>query len=1003
MYRLIYGWLYIRCAIVLAALGLTAAANDAVSATQSRTESQLFDRDIKPILAKCIKCHGADDPAGELNLTNRESAVGHAAVVPGDAARSSLIERISTHDDELRMPPDSAPLPKREVEALSKWIDRGAVWPVHWAYRKLKLPPVPEVDANSEKWCQTPIDRFIVHRQLENQLTPSEQADRRILLRRVFFDLIGLPPTLEQTASFLNDSSDDAYDKVVDRLLASPHYGERWARHWMDLVHFAETHGHDQDRPRDHAWPYRDYLIRSFNADKPYQQFVQEQIAGDVLFRNDPWATIATGFLATGPWDESSLRDISEDAIDREIARYLDRDDIVTTVMSTFCSSSVHCARCHHHKFDPISQDEYYGLQAIFAATDKANRKIDLDQRTTEKRQQLLEEQNHIAILLAQHDPQLLHPKYEDAANRWEKRIQQNSTVWWPFETVEAQSPSGTQFITRDDQSLLVRGSRPDKDRYVVTVETKLDSISGLRLDLMTDESLPQIGPGRADNGNLHLNGFRAFVFEPTNGERWVELKLSNPKADFNQTGWSIEKAIDGNPNTAWGIHPQVGKSHSAFFQIGPIRNRADRKLKLRIELEQIHGGGHLIGCFRLSATNSETPLEFGTAIPSQIASILTTDPKSRTDKQRIQRNGFVRKLQIAEKLDALPNQRLVYCGTNQFTADGSFRPAAKPRVVQILNRGQIDQPIREAKISALSCVEGCDFESFVPNESDEASRRTALAKWISSDHNSLTWRSVANRLWQYHFGRGFVDTPNDFGYAGSSPSHPDLLDWIACKLRTQNGSLKSIHRLIVTSAVYRQATNHRPQAASIDTNNRLLWRMNRIRLDAESFRDALLVASDTCDTRMGGPSDRQFIQTKGVHVTPVLDYVNFDVNRRENFRRSVYRFIFRTVPDPFMDALDCPDPSMLTPTRGSSLTALQALATLNDRFVVRQSELIADRVSRLANGNTKTQVKLTYRILLGREPTAVEENSVTRYTIQHGLANACRMLINTNEFMFVD
>jgi hypothetical protein len=597
----------------------------------------------------------------------------------------------------------------------------------------------------------------------------------------VTFDLIGLPPTREELQAFLADHSPHAYERVVDRLLASPHYGERWARHWMDLVHYAETHGHDQDRPRPNAWPYRDYLIRSFNRDKPYARFVEEQIAGDVLFPSEADAIIALGFLATGPWDESSLRDIREDTIDRQIARYLDRDDMVTTAISTFASTTVHCARCHDHKFDPITQQDYYGLQAVFAGVDKAERPYDADPQLARQRWRLIEKQ-------------------------------------------------------------------------------------------------------------VRLQGLR--------------------------TG--VPAALPGP------------------------------------------------------------------AIQAQLAALILLEQ------------------QVERQLAALPPPRLVYAAANDFQTDGTFRPAKTPRTVHILKRGDINKPGPEASPGALACVPGLEARFHLVEPNREGGRRAALAHWLTDAKNVLTWRSIVNRLWQYHFGRGLVDTPNDFGHMGAQPTHPELLDWLAISFQESGGSFKQLHKLIVTSAIYCQSTQYQSRFAAIDADNRYLWRMNRTRLDAEEVHDAVLQAVGKLDRTMAGPSVKQFHMSPGVHVTPVVDYANFEIDRPENYRRSVYRFIFRTLPDPFMEALDCPDASQLTPSRTASVSALQAMAMLNDRFMVRMSEYLAARALH-ASPDVTRQIREVYQLTLGREPTASEAQAVSRYVMKHGLPNACRMILNSNEFMFID
>lgn len=963
-----------------------------------------FERDVRPIFSsRCLKCHGSDEPKGELDLTSRESALDVSVIAPGKPDASSLLERVTSTDESLRMPPAGDPLSPAEIDVLRRWIASGAEWPKHWAYRALALPdvPMPQSEQNRQ-WCLTPIDQFIVAQLEAAGLEPSPRTDRLALLRRASFDLRGLPPTPEEVDAFVNDASPTAWRDCIDRLLESPQYGERWARHWMDLVHFAETHGHDQDRPREHAWPYRDYLITSFNADKPYAQFVREQIAGDVLDPLNPDAIVATGFLAAGPWDESSLRDIREDSLDREIGRYLDRDDIVTTVMSTFASTSVHCARCHDHKFDPISQAEYYGLQAVFAATDKANRKYDPDPAIARRRIDLNARLTELQQQFESAPAELLTAETRQKLQAWEQNIDEEAVRWRPLVIDKVTSQGGVTLTPDADQAVLASGERPEKDVYVAEGTTDLAKVTALRLEVLTHPDLPMQGPGRQDNGNLHLNEIHCFQLLDPQTESTQEITLTEPFADFNQQSWAITASVDRNPGTAWGIYPQVSKPHEAVFPFQqPVS--ADGQCRLRIELHQVHGGGHLIGRFRLSVTDTPArQLQTAPRIPPAIALILDVPPGERSQAQQIELTHWFLRDRLQRQLTELPPQQLVYAGTSQFDPDGSFRPSAEPRTIHVLQRGLVTQPQTEAVSGALSCVDELPSLFGETAAAPEGERRKALADWLANERNPLVWRSIVNRVWMHHFGRGIVTTPNDFGLMGASPSHPQLLDWLAVTLQQRNGSLKELHRLILSSAVYQQQSAARPHALQIDADNRLLWRMPRRRLDAESFRDALLLVSGTLDPTMGGPSVRQFIQTAGAHVTPNVDYQNFNVDDPANYRRSVYRFLFRTIPDPFMEAIDCPDGSQLTPQRNVSLTALQALATLNDKLVVRLSERFAERLT-AAQPALDRQIELAYRHLFGRSPHSEERELVAAYARQHGLANTCRFLFNTNEFLFVD
>ncbi|MDB5389538.1 MAG: Protein of unknown function (DUF1553)/Protein of unknown function (DUF1549)/Planctomycete [Planctomycetaceae bacterium] len=986
-------------------------------------------RQAHRILQKqCAGCHTGKSPRGGLDLTSRETFLkgGHSGRVfdPEKPAESRLLKLV-THTDEPFMPFKKSKLPADEIEILSAWVKSGAAYseeldvPVQenwWSLRPLTKPQVPVTPEPWRAWPRNPVDQFIAAAWPAKQLGPSPEADRRTLLRRVTFDLIGLPPTPQEMSAFLADDSPLAYERVVERLLESPHYGERWARFWMDLAHFAETHGHDQDRPRPNAWPYRDYLIRSFNQDKPYARFVQEQIAGDVLWPQDPNAVVALGFLAAGPWDESSLRDIRDDTIDRQVARYLDRDDMVTTAMSTFVSSTVHCARCHEHKFDPISQAEYYRLQAVFAGVDKGERAYDPDPQTARRRGELLALKAAIPARLAALDANLLSPATQAEVVAWEAKLKSSVTPWSVLKCDSIKSEHGSTLTLQPDGSVLASGTLPEKDSYTFTSGINVPQMTFLRLEVLTDDSLPHKGPGRQGNGNLHLNEIVVTVAPRDKPTEAKPVKLVNPRADFNQQDWGIERALDGNPGTAWGIYPEVGKGHVAIFEVADPKALSG-DLILTVRLDQIHGGGHLIGRPRISITEIVTsqPLKLGLEVlPGAITEMLKIEPAKRTDRQRAELSAFYLTQQAEEQLLGLPQVQYVYCASSDFKPDGGFAPAKAPRVINVLKRGDIRSPGAVVSPGAMACVPDLSPEFAVTDLAPEGSRRVALANWLTDSKNGLAWRSIVNRVWQRRFGRGLVDTPNDFGRMGSLPSHPELLDWLAVTFRDGEsgnavgntsvlaGSIKQLDRLLVTSATYRQVSRHNPEFAERDVDNRFLWRMPRTRLDAESVKDAVLQISGKLDPTFGGPSVKQFIQTPAIHVTPGVDYLSFDVDRRENYRRSVYRFLFRTLPDPFMETLDCADSSQLTPVRNMSVTALQALATLNNKLMVRQSEHLAERLTR-TTPQLPDQITVLYDLVLNRAPADAEKKLLLQYAQTHGLANACRMLLNSNEFLFLD
>jgi hypothetical protein len=877
-----------------------------------------------------------------------------------------------------------------------------------WALQPLVRRPVPASGPSH------PIDAWLAASGAAPGTPLSGTTGRATLLRRLMIDLHGLVPTPEEVRAFADSprSEEETLVGEVDRLLASPRYGERWARHWLDVVHFAETHGHDQDRPRDSAWPYRDYVIEAFNTDKPYTRFVQEQVAADALFPDEPALTPALGFLAAGPWDESSLRDIREDVIDREIGRYLDRDDIVANVMSTFTSVTAHCARCHDHKFDPIPLTDYYALQSVFAGTEKAERLYDLDPEVHARRQGWM----RLQVALDRRDIEALDAAMSDGLRaeqtEWERSAVTRSITWtvsqpeaWfsdvpvTFDGSSVQQPpspavqgaaDGQGLKLLPDASLLAQGTPPATNIHVVSLTVPANGITGLRLEVLPDPSLPAKGPGRAENGNFHLTGLEVYVRDD-GADSYQSVALTNPSASFNQDGWDIAKTFDGNPYTGWGIHPEEGKPHFAIFELAQSGSLVAGQ-KLRIVLRQQHGRGHTLGRFRLSFTAEKPPLR-ASPIPETVTRALAIEPDHRSPEQRLAVTVQFLSGRIARELAALPEPKRVYAGASVFPANGGQKPLGRPRDVKVLRRGEISKPQGVAEPGALACVDG--LEARFGAAPDEASRRAALARWLTDPGNPLVWRSIVNRVWHYHFGRGIVDTPNDFGRMGSVPSHPELLDWLAVTFRDDlGGSLKRLHRLILTSHAWRQS--------AADPQSPESGRPLRRRLDAESFRDSVLRISGRLDDTMGGPSVRQFAMSPGIHVTPNVNYAAYDPDSAGGARRSIYRFLFRTLPDPLMDVLDTPTGNQSQPIRSESFTALQAFALLNHPFVIRQSGLFAERVAALeptAAGRARRAVQLA----LLRAPSETERAEYQEHLERFGLASLCRLLLNSNEFHFVD
>lgn len=1016
-------WRHTLAFLLLASSALTSLPH----ASAEDDELAFFHQQVEPLLqTHCFECHShaSGKMKGGLTLDSRsgwsEGGEHGPALVPGDPDRSRLIQAVRRTDPDSAMPPKS-PLAPEQVATLEAWVQRGAPDPrtgpkpaaespnEAWAVRPLLRRPVPKTTATH------PIDAWLADAGVHFDPLPSGASGRARLLRRLMVDLHGLVPTPEETEAFTRSLPDDDTQALVlelDRLLESPRYGERWARHWLDVVHFAETHGHDQDRPRDHAWPYRDYVIDAFNRDKPYARFVQEQIAADALFPEEPRLIPALGFLAAGPWDESSLRDIREDVIDREIARYLDRDDIVANVMSTFTSTTAHCARCHDHKFDPISQRDYYALQAVFAGTEKAERLYDADPTVHATRQAWM----RLQVALERQDFEGVERHLSDTLRAeqtaWEHSVATRSVTWrvatpatWfsdvptrfdgrsathppPPSGGSATQDSGLKLL--DDASLLAFGPAPLTNVYVVSLKVPQPGVTAIRLELLPDASLPARGPGRAENGNLHLTGFEAYA-RPPGADDYLPVGLANPSADFNQDGWDISKTFDGNPHTGWGIHPEEGKPHTAtveLAQAGALGEGQD----LRLVLRQEHGRGHTVGRFRLSLTSDAPPIR-ASPIPEAVTRALAIDPAQRSPEQRFAVTSHFLSGRVTRELSSLPEPQRVYAGAHIFPANGGQKALGRPRDVQVLRRGEILRPIEAAEPGALGCVS--NLPSRFGNLPDEAVRRAALARWLTDPANPLVWRSIVNRVWHYHFGRGIVETPNDFGRMGSPPTHPELLDWLAVTFRDDlGGSLKRLHRLILTSAAWRQQ--------AVDPNHPAHFQPLRRRLDAESFRDSVLRLSGKLDDTLGGPSVRQFAMSPGIHVTPNVNYATYDTDAPGSGRRSIYRFLFRTLPDPMMDALDSPPGNQSQPARSESFTALQAFTLLNHPFVVRHSQHLAERVA-ASDPDPSHQVQHAVELAFLRSPSPEELTDYVAHAKAFGLASLCRLLLNSNEFHFVD
>jgi hypothetical protein len=968
-----------------------------------QADETFFHRQIAPILEQhCLRCHDKKSARGGLSLATAEELMAGGdsgpVVAAGKPEESLLIEVVS--GDKPKMPKKSAPLKKAQVDLLKKWIAEGAHWPKGatlqargeakenwWSLQPLVRPAVPAVQSSA--WVRTPVDAFVLERLQREGMKPSAEADRYTLIRRLYFDLLGLPPTPADIDAFLSDTSPKAYEKLVDRLLSSPRYGERWARHWLDVVHYGDTHGYDKDKVRPNAWPYRDYVIRSFNEDKPYSRFVKEQIAGDVFYPNSRDGIAGLGFLAAGPWDFVGQVELREGTLDKKITRNLDRDDMVATAMNTFSSLTVQCARCHDHKFDPITQEDYYSLQAVFAAVDRADRPYEVDADTANQR-----------LALNKRLTELTSRKRE-----MEARLQKLA---------------GPELAKIDGQiaQLLAKAKGPERPEYGYHsgIEARQNVAKWVQLDLgKTSEIQSIVYVGCRDLFNNIGDGFgfpvryKIEIGDDPSFHR-ATLVADHSEADVSNPGIMPQSAAVGGKTaryvriTATKLAPRSGDFIFALAEVS-VFSPQGKNLAAGARVTSLDSIEAPPRWQRTNLVDGYYPRANGIAHLPEVARL---NEQRRNLLSRIRDDAMLRESEAIERetkeararLAALPPPGLVYAAATQFASAGSFTPTnGTPRPIYLLKRGSEKNPVREVGPGTVACVAGLPAR-FPLAGKPEGERRAALADWITDKNNPLTWRSLANRVWLYHFGQGIVETPNDFGRMGGKPSHPELLDWLAVEFRDGEQSLKQLHRLIVNSATYRQVSRDNPAYARIDGGNRLLWRMNRRRLDAESIRDAVLAISGKLDLKMYGPGFRTFGFLDD--HSPHYKYEEYNPDDPAACRRSVYRFLVRSVPDPFMETLDCPDPSLRVEKRNESLTALQALALLNDKYMLRMAEHFAARVEKMS-GDLPVRVAAAYRLALGHEPTAEENRVLLDYARKHGLANACRLILNTNEFSFVD
>jgi hypothetical protein len=947
-----------------------------------------FNRDIRPILSDvCFNCHGPDknQRKADLRLDVKEDVYkdrgGYVLVVADKPDESELFSRLVDTDEKQRMPPPEAlrQLTKAEIDLFRRWIEQGAEWQGHWAYIKPDRPAIPAVEDEKRTgppFLRNAIDRFVLQKLREKGLTPAPEADRVTLIRRLSFDLLGLPPTAQEVVAFVDDQRDDAYEQLVDRLLGSPHFGERMAMHWLDLVRYADTNGYHGDNHEDRDM-YRDWVINAFNDNMPFDRFTIEQLAGDLLPNASNANRIASGYnrlLMTTREGGAQAKEY--------LAKY--SADRVRNFSSVWMAGTLGCAECHDHKYDPYTTRDFYSLAAFFSDVQEVavGEQPGTKFPTTEQAAQLARFDEQIAPLRKVLDTQT--PELDGAQMAWEQSLRDMKVEWTVLKPTEAVSQQGATLKVLDDGTIQADGANPATDTYELKFAAALKRVTGVRIEVFPDDTLPANGPGRAGNGNFVLSEFN--VTAGGGDVDWSAVTATHSQADY-----PIANAVDDKPQTGWAILPQVGRANEAVFQTASDLGNGS-EIGLTLSMQQNYGGAHTIGKFRVSVTSSPRPVRAGSdkGLPKNIGDILTVESANRSDPQKQELAAYFRTIapQLQEtrsQAAALQKQRDGLLGTVRTTLVSMSGP---PRVMHVLPRGNwLDESGDVVAPSPPAFLN--------PGQSPpEGSRlsRLDLANWVVSPENPLTARVFVNRLWKIAFGNGLVRSIEDFGSQGVPPTHPHLLDWLAMEFMSPTTTtsaippkppllrrgevawdIKRLLRLMVTSGTYRQSSHTSEALRARDPYNQWLARQNRYRMDAEMVRDNALAVSGLLVHKLGGPSARPY--------QPPLywAYLNFPVREYQNdsgdglYRRGLYTYWCRTFLHPSLKAFDAPTREECTADRPRSNTPLQALVLLNDPNYVEAARAFAERIVHEGGPDTASRLNFAYQQALSR-PVRREE-----------------------------
>lgn len=953
-----------------------------------------FAKDVRPLLEKnCWGCHGAKKQESGLRLDSRDALLRGGdigkVIAAGDSERSRLIVLVSGTDPQTVMPPDGPQFKPEEVGILRAWVDQGCVWPddsprkeeknTHWAYQPIRRTEPPAVKKSG--WVRNPIDQFVLAELEKRGIAPSSEADRFALIRRLNLDLLGLPPTIEEVDAFVNDSRPNAYEELVDRLLKSPHFGERWGRHWLDMARYADSDGYEKDNPRPDAYRWRDWVIDAINSDMPFDQFTVEQIAGDLLPSATAMQKLATAF------HRQTLTN-TEGGTDKEQWRVEACFDRTETTGAVWLGLTVGCARCHSHKYDAISQREYYQL---FAAYNNGDEETAVVPKSPE-------EVAAYEKAKAAHDAELAgiaaklraeQAKLGEAFVAWETKAQAalaESTAkplkLHTLDDLKVESDGNVKFATQKDGSFLVSGPNPDSVTYSITGKTTVTGVTAMRLDVLPDNSLPVKGPGRVAHGNFVLSEMTVEASPTANFVNARKLEFAGAKADFEQADkpWRAANVIDGKDDTGWAVAPQFGKEHWAIFGLKePLA--VDGSVFVRVQLRQLHGQQHTIGRFKLSL---QSGIEPSIVLPEHIQKLLAVKPEQRSAEQSQQLLDYYSSLDAATKslVKQLDDLKKKEPPKPELTVRVILQRAKDPRKTFVFRRGEFLEPLTEQEVVPAA------FSTLPPmkprDEKSSMADRLDLARWLVSRDNPLTPRVTVNHIWRQLFGRGFVASVNDFGVRGEKPSHPELLDWLATSFRDgdkseQPWSRKALIKRIVTSATYRQASRHRTELLEVDPQNTLLARQNRLRVEAEIVRDLSLDVAGLLSKKIGGPS-----------VFPALPAGITDLSYAGNFkwtnstgedrnRRGMYTFFKRTAPHPNLTTFDCPDANLTCVERRASNTPLQALITLNNETFLEASQAFARRLLSQPPTDDAAHLTQAFRLCVARGPSDRELQQLTQ------------------------